>query len=320
MAGRWLLLLHQIPPRPPYFRAKVLRRLNQLGALAVKKSAYVLPASEDTREDFQWLIRQIVEEGGEAWLFQAEAIEGYTDASLEETFRAARGGDYAALAEEARTLLATLRSGTPGAGASVPPAPRQEWARLQRRSEHLRRIDFFDAAGREELEVLMAEIHRLVHEEQTPDEIAPAGATELSALRGRTWVTRSGVKIDRMASAWLIRRFIDPAAAFIFVDPKVVVPDGTVRFDMYEGDFTHEGNRCTFEVLLARSGLDDQALHAIGQIVHDIDLKDDLYDRAEAAGVAPVIEGIVLRHADDTRRLEEAGTVFDALYARLHQP
>ena len=136
-------------------------------------------------------------------------------------------------------------------------------------------------------------------------------------LRGRTWMTRRGVKVDRISSAWLIRRFIDPAATFVFADPGgEPAPPDVVRFDMFEGEFTHDGDLCTFEVLLrASTRADDPALQAISQLVHDLDLKDDRYQRSETAGVAALIHGIVARHADDERRLAEGATMLDVLYA-----
>ena len=135
------------------------------------------------------------------------------------------------------------------------------------------------------------------------------------ALKGRVWVTRRGVYVDRIASAWLIRRFIDPDARFKFVPAKGYVPEpGELRFDMYEGEYTHEGDRCTFEVLLARMGLDDPALAAIGEIVHDIDLKDAKFGREEASGIARVMDGIAAANKDDQRRLERGAAVLDDFY------
>src|SRR6266436_2051216 len=98
---RWLLLLHQIPPSPPYFRAKVLRRLNQLGALPIKNSAYVLPETADTMEDIQWVRSEIEEEGGEAWLFRTETVTGLSDDSLKASFRGSRGSEYKQLLDSA---------------------------------------------------------------------------------------------------------------------------------------------------------------------------------------------------------------------------
>jgi hypothetical protein len=187
--------------------------------------------------------------------------------------------------------------------------------RLVRRLEGTRRVDFFHAAEREEAEALMSTIERLAETGSRK----PAQMPAREALRSRTWVTRPGVKVDRMASAWLIRRFIDAAATFAFVAAENAssIPDA-LRFDMFEGEFTHDGNRCTFEVLLTVSGReDDRGLTAIAQIVHDLDLRDDRYQRPEAAGVAALLDGIVSRFDDDHRRIAESTPLFDALYASL---
>ena len=135
---------------------------------------------------------------------------------------------------------------------------------------------------------------------------------------GRTWVTRAGVFVDRIASAWLVRRFIDPEARFAFTsDARYAPRSGEVRFDMFEGEYTHEGDRCTFETLLARFDLDAPALRAIGEIVHDVDIRDGKFERPEAAGVEAVLAGLVHEEPDDARRLERGAAIFDALYARL---
>ena len=141
---------------------------------------------------------------------------------------------------------------------------------------------------------------------------------ENSEMHGRNWVTRRGVYIDRIASAWLIRRFIDRAATFKFVSPKGYRrQESELRFDMFDGEYTHEGDRCTFEVLLDKFSLEDPALQAIGEIVHDIDLKDDKFKRADTAGVQTVITGVAAAHADDSDRIAHGSPIFDALYSQL---
>src|SRR5262249_40249627 len=131
---------------------------------------------------------------------------------------------------------------------------------------------------------------------------------------GRTWVTRRGIHIDRIASAWLIRRFVDAKARFRFVDPKEPPRPGELRFDMVGGDFTHEGDRCTFETLVARTGLSDRGLTDIAEIVHDIDLKDEKFGRPEAPGIERMVTGLVLANAEDEARLERGRLLFDELY------
>jgi hypothetical protein len=128
-------------------------------------------------------------------------------------------------------------------------------------------------------------------------------------------VTRSGVHVDRIASAWLIRRFIDPKARFRFVaSHDARTAPGELRFDMFEAEYTHEGDRCTFETLVARFGLADAGLAVIGELVHDIDCKDGKFGRSETAGLERMIAGVVRRHTGDDARLERGAAVLDDLY------
>ena len=312
----WLLLAHQLPPKPAYFRVKVWRRLQGLGAVAIKNSLYALPAGEQAQEDFQWLLREINEGGGEAAVFEARFVDGLTDQEVRALFDRARDADYEALAIDARAV------------AEVVAAELEEWSargseirgqvtRLRRRLAEIVAIDFFGAGGREPVEGLLAGVEaRLAEAERGSDqEEKSMGGKEIGELRGRTWVTRRGVQVDRIASAWLIRRFIDPEAHFAFVPDKGYVPEpGELRFDMFEAEFTHEGDHCTFEVLLAKLVPPERALQAIAEIVHDIDLKDGKFQREEAAGIRTLLAGIAAATDDDTRRLERGSAVFEDLY------
>lgn len=234
-ADRWLLLIHQLPPKPDYFRVKIWRRLQSIGAVAIKNSVYVLPFTDEAMEDFQWLRREITAGGGEATVCRASFVDGMSDQQMRALFRP----DHA-------------------------PAARP----------------------------------------------APDGKVSMNK-RGRTWVTRPDVHVDRIASAWLIRRFIDPKARFAFGEPK----GGMVRFDMYEGDYTHEGDRCTFETLLKRFGLDsDAGLRTIGEMVHDLDCKDDKFGRSETPGFERMINGVVKRYPKDDTRITRGAELLDTLY------
>ena len=311
VAAHWLLLIHQLPPKPAYFRVKIWRRLQGLGAVAVKSTVYALPANSDAQEDFEWLLREIVEGGGEAMLCEARLIDGLSDAQVRGLFDAARDADYAEIAEQARGI------GLTAAGASAPDgvaAARGQVGRLRRRIADVARIDFFGAPGRVAVEALLADLEvRLAEERITAAE--PGDRTNLELLKGRIWVTRRDVHVDRIACSWLIRRFIDPQAVIRFVSGKGYVPNpGELRFDMFEGEITHEGDRCSFEVLLDRAGLADPALTAIGEIVHDIDLKDGKFGREETSGIAGLVSAIAAANADDDRRIAEGTSVFDNLY------
>jgi hypothetical protein len=301
--GRWLLLIHQIPPKPDYFRVKIWRRLQRVGAVAIKNSVYVLPRSEATLEDFQWIVREIVEGGGEATLCEAGFVEGLGDAQVEALFRAARDADYAAVAEEARELVLRMRRGG-GEGDSAAAV-----ARLRDRLTEIAAIDYFDAPGRQTAEGLVAGVERATHPAQPRD-----GVERVGDYRGRRWVTRKGIHIDRIASGWMIRRFIDGAARFKFVRARGYEPQkGEVRFDMFDAEFTHEGDRCTAEVLMERFAIEAAGLRPIVEIVHDIDLKDRRFGRPETAGVEALINGMCGRWKEDEERLERGSAIFDAL-------
>ena len=310
--SRWLLLIHQIPPAPSYLRVKIGRRLQGLGAVAVKNSVYVLPRNEQALEDFQWVRGEIVAGGGDASVCEARFVEGLSDGAVESLFSAAREADYAELARAARELQQGLaRRG------KKPTATKEQASaaltRLRKRLGEVAAIDFFGASGRDAVEGVLAAVEGALRPPATYG--PPNQAPEVGEMQGRTWVTRSGVKVDRIASAWLIRRFIDPEARFKFVGGQEYRPlAGELRFDMFEAEYTHEGEQCTFEVLLRRFGIGDRALGEMAEIVHDIDLKDAKFSRPEAPGLDHLIAGIAMRHKDDEARLHDGATVLEGLY------
>ncbi len=314
LAQGWLLLIHQLPAKPAYLRVKVWRRLQGIGAIAVKNAVHALPMNEGTQEDFEWLLREIVEGGGEAFLCEARLIDGLSDEDVRRLFDQARDAEYEEIAKETRVLAKSLR---PNASSEAVGDLRAQVARLRKRLADAAAIDFFGAIGREVAEGLLAGLEARLNEDGSVMDKAMAETTTsaLGTLRGRTWVTRQGVHVDRIASAWLIRRFIDPEAHFKFVAGKGYRPDSAeLRFDMFQAEFTHEGDKCTFEVLLDRAGLNDPALHAIAEIIHDIDLKDSKFSRDEVVGIRTLIDGIGMATTDDSERISRGTEVFNNLY------
>ncbi|WP_347404079.1 chromate resistance protein ChrB domain-containing protein [Mesorhizobium sp. WSM4976] len=309
---RWLLLIHQLPSKPAYFRVKVWRRLQGIGAVAVKSTVYALPANAETQEDFEWLLKEIIEGGGEAMVCEARLIDGFSDDQARALFDTARDEDYREIIEDAKALSTRLEATAPTEDRTE---LRTQAARLRKRLADVATIDFFGATGRLSAESLLAELEKRLSEDTDMTKRQPESPPQPIDLKGKTWVTRKGVHVDRIACSWLIRRFIDPDAVIRFVPGKSYVPKaGELRFDMFEGEITHEGDHCSFEVLLTRAGLADPALEAISQIVHDIDLKDSKFGREETTGIASLVAGICAANEQDDQRIAQGGLVFDNLY------
>lgn len=285
----WLLLIQQVPAKPDYLRVKVGRRLQRVGAVAVKPGVYALPSTDEAREDFGWIAREVVDGGGEAQVVEARLVDGLDDDQLVARFVAARD-------EELEPVLRALRS--------VDPGDHAELRRLRKRVDEVAKVDFFGSPRVMEARSWL----RRFDDARGADEAAPEDWT------GRTWVTRAGIKVDRMASGWLIRRFVDPNARFLFVPGRAhPAAEGEVRFDMTDAEFGHEGDACTFEVLVRRMGLDDPGLVPIAELVHDVDCKDAKFGRPEVDGFALTVEAIAAAHADDEARLARASAWLDDL-------
>ncbi len=309
----WLLLVYELPARPSNVRVKTWRRLQRLGAVGVKNSVYVLPNSPQAREDFEWLRAEIAAQKGRADVFAAEAVDAQSSDEIVELFRRARQQDYQALQRMAEKLLRRGRGKTRGR------PDRQRLERtlrgLRERWEHIAAMNFFNAAGREEAAAALAAIEELLTggEPTMRAKTVPEGTLRTEDYQGRVWVTRPGPKVDRMACAWLVRRFVDAGARFAFAPKPEDAPDA-VPFDMYGVEFSHHGDACSFETLLARFAIHDAAANRVAQIVHDLDLKDEKYGAAEAGAVGRMVEGLCQMYADDQERLEQGMRMFEALY------
>jgi len=311
--ARWVLFMPTIPAKPASVRVKIWRRLQAIGAIGLRGSVYALPNREECVELFQWVGRELRGLGGQASICEGRFLDDSTDDDIERRFIEARNADYAEIATAAKPLAKKL--------AAKRVAPERvtviadQYAKLARRLDEVIAIDFLNVPGREAVEGVLAAIARA---------LPRGGGTTSEPLeivarpRGARWVTRTGVHVDRIASAWLIRRFIDPDARLAFVPAKGYVPTrGELRFDMFEAEFTHIGDRCTFEVLVERMDLRDPALVAIGEIIHDLDLRDDKFGREETPGVRSAIDGICTVARDDEQRIAAASPMLDGLYSHF---
>ncbi len=300
----WLALLHQLPTKPPYLRVKVWRRLQAIGAVPLKNAVHVLPKNDANEATLRELLEEIVAAGGDAILLDATLLAGQSDAEVRALFDSARDADYEEIAQAARRLLETG------------PARDTDIAKLQKRLADVGALDYFGAHGRQDAEAALFELDSQRHQHPDVRREAPAPDEPLNLL-GRTWVTRRGVHVDRIACAWLIRRFVDPQAEFKFVDGRSYEPiDGELRFDMANAEFTHEEDRCSFETILRRVKLEgDPGLVAIGEIIHDLDIADKKFDRPETPGLGAMLSGVCASTDDDRERIANAGGALDQFHS-----
>jgi hypothetical protein len=244
-------------------------------------------------------------------------VEGLRDEQIESLFHAAREADYSALALEIRELERRI----PRRSADLMAARGElesDLSRLKKRLGEIVTLDFFAAPGRVPTEAVLRDLEQRLS--QPHSKSAAAKRPSRDAYKGRTWVTRKNIHVDRIASAWLVRNFIDPKPIFKFVPSQGYdAKDDEVTFDMTDGTFTHVGDKCTFEVLVDAFDLREPGLRALAEIVHDIDVKDGKFNRAEAPGVATLVAGIALTEREDVPRLALGERYFAALYEALRR-
>lgn len=309
-----MVLVHQLPAKPAYNRVKVWRRLQDAGAVSLRNSVYALPNSAPARVVMTDILAEIERNDGDGMLFEARVVAGMRDDEVRAIFNTARDVDYHA-------ILADLRQCAQRWKLARKPKddPVQSLARISARLSGVTRIDFFGASGRSAAEALLAELEHSAIAKPKPESLK-GRARKAEALTGKTWVTRRDIHVDRIACAWLIKRFIDPQGRLKFVPTRQYKPlPGEYRYDMQDGEFTHEGDKCSFEVLVIRAGITDPALKAIAEVVHDIDLKDGKFGRPETLGISHVVSGICRTQGDDGARLVRGSELFDDIYEQFRR-
>ena len=317
---RWLLFIHQLPSHPSNLRVTTWRRLQQIGAIPLKQAVYALPDTPDAREDFEWLKTEVKAAGGDASVFAADNVDAWSDDALVEEFRRARQDLYEELGRDVEQALKRATSARRPKGTRAP-ALRRLLDIFRERLVAAEKIDFFGSAGRDRVLTLLRQLED--HIGGTGRQPAPSGTADHSgrkgSFQGRVWITRPRPGVDRMASAWLIRLFIDRQARFGFAADREAVPDHGVPFDMFGVEFSHRGDGCTFETLCSVFGVAGPALSRIAAIVHDLDLKDGCFGAPECTTVGAMIEGLQLAYQDDDALLEQGMTLFDSLYRSFEQ-
>ena len=304
-----LLLLVGVPPTPSSLRVRTWRRLRSLGAVALKRSAYLLPDTPDRYEDFQWLAQEIQRQGGDATLIRVQQIENVTFDDVLRLFHEPRDHDYRQLALRYRKVLQSLEKKSASASARV----QDELVRLAKDHQRIRDIDFFGAPGGAEVRRLEEAIAMRTRRPETiRREERPT--LDLEKLRRRRWVTRPRPHIDRIASAWLIKRFIDPDAEFVFA-PPAEFPKDAIPFDAPGVELSHQGEDCTFETLIKRARLRDRRLARLAEVVHEADLRDGKYPHEEARGIDVAVRALLAASPDDQQVLAQGMVLFEGLYA-----
>src|SRR6059058_2936460 len=303
-ATSWLLLLFSLPTNRSTERVAVWRRLKKMGAVQIKTSTYLLPNEPGQYEQFQWLAQQIRDYGGESTLVRAQEIEGLTRDEVVSLFNTAREAEYADLKKALQNFISRRRKLDAESAAG-------ELERLTKQFRELRQMDFFDSARGHEVAMLLRRA-------EGPRHARKLQLLDVRQYRGKTWLTRPRPEIDRVGSAWLISKFIDPQAKFVFAPTAQALP-GAIPFDMLDAEFSHHGNCCTFETLIRRFAISDKSIAKIGGMIHDADLDDARFQRVEAVGIDRVLKGWAKQELPDEEILRRGFECFDALYAFLQR-
>ena len=305
MANRsWLLLLYGLPTRHSAERVSLWRRLKKFGALQLKTSAYVLPDEPVHFERFQWLAKQVRDGGGEATLIRVSEIEGLACEDVQRMFNDARAEDYHNLMKSLTRFVEKNRKRREDSF-------RGELDRFTSRFNEIRGIDYFDSPAAHDAEMLLQRAEGLGR-----PRAATAAPLDRKRFVGRAWLTRPRPEIDRVGSAWLIRKFIDPEARFLF-SARPPGRSDPIPYDVSDVEFSHQGEDCTYETMLKRFDIRDRAARQIGEMIHDADLEDGRFRRYECIGLDRVFKGWARLGLSDEQILAKGFECFDALYASL---
>jgi hypothetical protein len=314
----WLLIFYSVPSHPVSSRMKIWRKLVRSGAVQLKGAVYIIPATDEHQEFFQWLIGEVRSLGGDGAFAKSSAIETMSDAEIRGLFLGQISEEYRGLEKAITSLEQKVQSIRKGTKLQDRSPLADQLARTTKDFEDIRKRDFFSSpAGAgvyKRLQQLQSGLEGL--DKHDPGDTAPVSLKRAEKYQNRVWITRKKPFVDRMASAWLIKRFIDPNASFKFIDERELNAGGpgTAAFDLRNGEFTHVGDLCTFEVLVKAFGIRDKAVKQLAEIVHDLDVKDEKYDNAGTAGVEEILSGIRKTGKNDSDALEKGMAVFEMLY------
>lgn len=323
----WLLFFYSIPATPVNSRVKIWRKLIKAGAVQLKGGVYILPENEEHREALQWLLAELPTLQGEGLLVRTASIEPLSHQEIIDLFNYQRNQQYQDITDKIGNLRCRTESARKGGKDKKHNTLIKQYEKIQTDFRSVQRLDFFQSnrglemakeisAIREQIDELAA-VEKKQSSRQGSNYLAENKRADFT---GKIWVTRRRPFVDRMACAWLIRRFIDPNATFSFrEEPEIAGINSTqeISFDVQGGVFTHLDDLCTFEVLLRSFAIEDRAAHCIARIVHDIDMKDDKFQAPEGHGLEMILKGFRQQALSDIETLEQGISVFAALYTSL---
>ena len=302
----WLLLLYALPTLQNTERVNLWRKLKKFGAVALQTSGYVLPDDPAQFERFQWLSKEIRDAGGEATLIRVAEIDGMSNEAVIAMFNEARAAEYKEVVAACRETLNEKRKGEELTG---------EVAKHQRRFREIRQVDYFNSPAAHDAQMMLQRAEKVLGRGPCG---APVQRADPKKFVSNVWLTRPRPGIDRAGSAWLIRKFIDAKAKFVFDMDPGKRPDA-IPFDMAGVEFSHQGDDCTFETLVKRFGIKDQAVRVMAEMVHDADLEDDKFKRCECIGINSVLGGWARSDMKDSELLEKGIECFEGLYRELRK-
>lgn len=317
---KWLLFFYSIAAKPVNNRMRVWRRLSKAGAVQLKGSVYILPDSEENYEFCQWLVSEVASMGGEGTFVRVNKVETLDNSGIIEIFNAQMERDYGNIGkslEDIEQRIDNIKKGSKDQGKKKVP---ESFNKLLKEFEDIRRLDFFSSRAGDVLskriKMISAEL-KGVFATETKSQKTVIIHRRVSDYQRKTWVTRKRPFVDRMASAWLIKKLIDKEADFRFIDEKDIkgLDERSATFDVQGGEFTHIGDNCTFEVIVKAFGLKDRAVRKIAEIVHELDIKDDKFRNPEAKGIEGILSGLKKTAKNDSDALEKGMAVFEMLYA-----
>lgn len=318
----WLLFFYSVPSKPVSSRMKVWRRLAKAGAVQLKGAVYILPNSDEHYEFLQWLLSEVSSMKGGGAFVKVKEMETMKDSELIELFNRQRETEYSGIEKRAEDLERKLNSIRKGGKSHDSIKFSGELNKLAREFDDIKRLDFFlSEAGQKtegRIKSLKSAIRSLSgYKEKNALSKAEILTRKTEDFQNKKWATRKRPFIDRMASAWLIKKFIDKKAVFNFMNERDMenLAEGTVAFDVRGGEFTHIGDMCTFEVFIKSFGIKDKVVKKIAEIIHELDVKDEKFKTDEARGIEGLLIGIRKTAKSDAEALEKGMEVFEMLYA-----